>query len=205
MRGARGMDYEIETRMSDWRKKRREEETGDKLQMLPSSSDWQANHLASTSWSDAWLTVINWNVIGGGVGRCTHLIHIKAINNTFTPLLFTLITTDISNGDQKLEKEGEIIEKGWFWKGSWGRLMELGERGLICATIQGAAQGVFFFFSNSLRDFVRAKISGLTFIHRILRGNSRESSGSLTFLLHQALNRQVLLAESSWSQPQATN
>lgn len=55
-----------------------------------------------------------WLETGGGGGG-VHLIHIRAINNSFSPVFYlsTPITISISSVDYKLEKEGEIIEKKW--------------------------------------------------------------------------------------------
>ncbi len=72
--------------------------------------------------------------------------------------------------------------------GAGGRMMELG-KGINLCNNSGGYPGedfFFFFFLNSLRDFIMVKISQLTFIHCMCRQQERERArdfpGSLTFL-----------------------
>lgn len=50
-----------------------------------------------------------------------------------------LIGSDISDGDEELEKEGEVLNRAVSERGAGGHFSNW-ERGLICATIQGRSK-----------------------------------------------------------------
>lgn len=132
-----------------------EEKTRGELQELQSGAEWQANHHTSTSWGKSLAGFYNWNVIGDwggdwGDGVGGHLIHIRAINNSFktvfsslllSPFRFPVLTINYKRRGEIIEKKKKGILNSE--RGCWRQIIKLG-KGINLYNNSGSYPGGFF-------------------------------------------------------------